>query len=74
MSEEEKAEFRARAQEVLVKIRQQATKDYVVHPAMAAPFGGAKSTLTANVVANLVRNIWTNTVIICGHFPEGQSP
>ncbi len=71
MSEEEKAEFRARAQEVLVKIRQQATKDYVVHPAMAAPFGGAKSTLTANVVANLVRNIWTNTVIICGHFPEG---
>ena len=71
MSEEEKAEFRARAQEVLVKIRQQATKDYVVHPAMAAPFGGAKSTLTANLVANLVRNIWTNTVIICGHFPEG---
>ena len=71
MSDEEKAEFRVKAAEVVAKIRQQATKDYLVHPVLAAPFGGAKSTLTANIVANLVRNIWTNTVIICGHFPEG---
>jgi linoleoyl-CoA desaturase len=71
MTEEEKAEFRAQAAEVVAKIRQQATKDYVVHPVLAAPFGGATSTLTANITANLVRNIWTNTVIICGHFPEG---
>ena len=74
MTEEEKAEFRERAAEVVAKIRQQATKDYVVHPALSLPFSGvagAKSTLTANIVANLARNIWTNTVIICGHFPEG---
>jgi NADPH-dependent stearoyl-CoA 9-desaturase len=71
MTEEEKAEFRQQASEVVAKIKQQATKDYLVHPALAAPFGGAKSTLTANVVANLVRNVWTNSVIICGHFPEG---
>ena len=73
MSEEEKATFRADAQEVVAKIKRQATKDYVVHPALAAATftGSARTTLTANVVANLVRNVWTNTVIICGHFPPG---
>lgn len=38
----------------------------------AATFtGSTRHTLTANIVANLVRNVWTNTVIICGHFPPG---
>ena len=26
---------------------------------------------TANFTANLVRNLWTHSVIMCGHFPEG---
>ncbi|MGL4178173.1 MAG: fatty acid desaturase family protein [Dermatophilaceae bacterium] len=71
MSEEEKARFRADAREVVAKIKRQATKDYVAHPALAAVTGSARTTLTANVVANLMRNLWTNTVIICGHFPPG---
>ena len=71
MSEEEKAKFRSDAKEVVAKIKRQATKDYVAHPALAAVTGSARTTLTANVVANLVRNVWTNTVIICGHFPPG---
>ena len=71
MSEEEKAKFRADAKEVVAKIKRQATKDYLVHPALSAATGSARTTLTANVVANLVRNVWTNTVIICGHFPPG---
>jgi linoleoyl-CoA desaturase len=71
MSAQDKEKFRADAREVLHKIRRQATKDYVVHPALSAVTGSARTTLTANVVANLVRNVWTNTVIICGHFPEG---
>ncbi|HET9021007.1 MAG TPA: fatty acid desaturase [Ornithinibacter sp.] len=71
MSEEEKAKFRSDAKEVVAKIRRQATKDYVVHPALSAVTGSTRTTLTANVVANLVRNLWTNTVIICGHFPPG---
>jgi len=71
MSEEEKAAFRADASEVVAKIKRQATKDYLVHPMLSAPTGSARTTLTANVVANLVRNLWTNTVIICGHFPPG---
>jgi linoleoyl-CoA desaturase len=71
MSEEEKAKFKDDAKEVVAKIKRQATKDYVVHPALSAVTGSARTTLTANVVANLVRNMWTNTVIICGHFPPG---
>ena len=71
MSPEAKAKFRADAQQVLAKIKRQATKDYLVHPLLSGP--NFKHTLTANITANLVRNIWTNSVIICGHFPEGVS-
>ena len=28
-------------------------------------------TLAANFTANLVRNLWSHSVIMCGHFPEG---
>jgi linoleoyl-CoA desaturase len=28
-------------------------------------------TFVANATANLVRNLWTHSVIMCGHFPEG---
>jgi len=62
-------EFKARARQTLKKIRQQVTKDYVVHPLLSGP--SALSTLTANATANLIRNLWTNSVIMCGHFPEG---
>ncbi|MFI0433866.1 MAG: fatty acid desaturase family protein [Candidatus Nanopelagicales bacterium] len=62
-------DFRARVKQVLGKIRGQATKDYVVHPALSGP--SFLSTLTANATANLVRNLWTHSVIMCGHFPEG---
>lgn len=62
-------EFRARAAQVLRKIRGQVTKDYVLHPLLSGP--SAVTTLTANATANLVRNLWTHSVIICGHFPEG---
>src|SRR3712207_5725007 len=61
--------FRARAKEVLVKIRKQVTKDYVVHPALSGP--SFVPTLAANFTANMVRNLWTNSVILCGHFPSG---
>ena len=53
----------------LKKIRSQMTKDYVVHPLLSGP--SALPTLTANATANLVRNLWTHSVIMCGHFPEG---
>jgi NADPH-dependent stearoyl-CoA 9-desaturase len=62
-------EFQAKAKSVLRKIRRQVTKDYVVHPLVSGP--SALTTLTANATANLVRNLWTHSVIMCGHFPEG---
>jgi NADPH-dependent stearoyl-CoA 9-desaturase len=64
-------EFRRRAKQVLGKIRRQVTKDYVVHPALSIPTGSFLPTLVANVTANIVRNLWSNSIILCGHFPEG---
>ncbi len=54
---------------VFGKIKKQATRDYLVHPLLSGP--SALTTLGANVTANLVRNLWTHSVIMCGHFPEG---
>ena len=51
------------------KIRRQVVKDYVVFPALTGP--AFVSTLTANFTANVVRNLWSNAVIFCGHFPDG---
>ena len=29
-----------------------------------------KATVWANVVANIVRNVWSHSIIFCGHFPD----
>jgi linoleoyl-CoA desaturase len=63
------AEFQRQAKAVLAKIRAQMTKDYVVHPLLSGL--SAPTTLAANAVANLARNLWSHSVIMCGHFPEG---
>ncbi len=65
----DKGEFRRQGRKVLAKIRRQATRDYVVHPLLSGP--SALTTLAANATANVVRNVWTHSVIMCGHFPEG---
>ncbi|MDV7999659.1 acyl-CoA desaturase [Rhodococcus sp. IEGM 1408] len=51
------------------KAGRQLAKDYVFYPALSRK--GWKSTVTANLVANGIRNVWTNAVIFCGHFPDG---
>lgn len=53
----------------LRKVRRQTLKDYVLFPILSGP--AFLSTLAANAVANVIRNIWANSVIICGHFPAG---
>ncbi|MCR1784809.1 acyl-CoA desaturase [Nocardioides carbamazepini] len=63
--------FKKAAKATLRKIRKQATKDYVVNPVLAAPTGSFLPALAANFTANLVRNLWSHSVIMCGHFPEG---
>jgi len=65
----DRGEFRRQGRKVLGKIRRQATRDYVVHPLLSGP--SALTTLAANMTANVVRNVWTHSVIMCGHFPEG---
>jgi len=64
-----KKEFRAELVKVITKIRNQMGKDYVLHPLLSGP--NFLSTLAANAIANTLRNIWTHSVIFCGHFPEG---
>ena len=64
-------DFKRRVKAVLTKVRRQATKDYVVHPALSIPTGSFLPTLAANFTANVVRNLWSHSVIMCGHFPEG---
>ncbi len=64
-------DFQRRLKEVLHKIRKQVTKDYVAHPVLSIPTGSFLPTLAANFTANIVRNLWSNSVILCGHFPEG---
>ena len=64
-------EFRAAVKQVRKKIRNQASKDYLVHPALSIPTGSFLPTLVANFTANVVRNLWSHSIIMCGHFPEG---
>ena len=62
-------DFVNRGKKVLGKIRRHVTRDYILHPLLSGP--SALTTITANLTANLVRNLWTHSVIMCGHFPEG---
>jgi fatty acid desaturase len=62
-------ELRDRIKGTLRKVRKQVAKDFVVHPLLSGP--SFLHTLTANATACLVRNIWSHSVIMCGHFPEG---
>jgi linoleoyl-CoA desaturase len=65
MSDEKKAEVRV----TLAKARRQLTKDFVLWPLLSGP--SFRHTLTANLTACALRNVWSHSVIMCGHFPEG---
>ena len=51
------------------KAGRQVLKDYIVFPALTGPL--FVTTLLGNASANLVRNLWTYSIIFCGHFPTG---
>ena len=40
-----------------------------MHPALSGPSCAARWPPTPT--ANLIRNVWSHSVIMCGHFPEG---
>lgn len=63
-----KEEFNARWQPVKQKIIKQLFKDYVFFPAIAGP--AALPVFLGNLAANGIRNLWTFSIIFCGHFTE----
>ena len=65
------ARTRKEVRATLARVARNARRDYVVHPLLSLATGSHRTTLTANLVANLVRNVWSHSVIMCGHFPEG---
>jgi len=50
------------------KVTKQLFKDYVFFPLIAGP--AALPVLVGNFVANGIRNIWTFSIIFCGHFTK----
>ena len=62
-------ELRSRVRQTATRIGKQVTKEYVLHPLLSG--AGWRRTITGNLTANLIRNVWSHSVIMCGHFPEG---
>jgi fatty acid desaturase len=50
------------------KASRQLFKDYVFFPLLAGP--AMVPVFLGNAAANLIRNLWTSTIIFCGHFPD----
>ncbi|MCL2541011.1 MAG: acyl-CoA desaturase [Nocardioidaceae bacterium] len=67
--EKDPKEMKRQLKQIWRKGRNQVLKDYVVYPAMSGR--NWKRTLVANATANLIRNVWSYTIIFCGHFPDG---
>ncbi|WP_407704868.1 fatty acid desaturase family protein [Thalassotalea loyana] len=44
----------------------QIAKDYIIFPVLAGPL--FLWVLVGNICANIIRNLWTSTIIFCGHF------
>jgi fatty acid desaturase len=63
------AEKRGMLAEVWRKVRGQTLKDYVLFPLLSGP--SLPFVLAGDASANLVRNLWSFTIIFCGHFPDG---
>ena len=76
------AEIRPLMQHIGRKVKRQAIKDFLAWPALAAllalpllsmggPLWAFLGVAAANLAANVMRNIWTFSIIFCGHFPDG---
>ena len=61
-----KGELAQRAAPFLRKARGQLAKDYLLFPLLG--FWNWPRILLGNALANLIRNLWTNAIIFCGHF------
>lgn len=57
------------ARSIARKTGKQSLKDYVLFPILSGPM--APLVFLGNACANLTRNLWSYTIIFCGHFPDG---
>ncbi len=55
--------------EIGKKVAGQVIKDYVAFPALSGP-KHFKRAVAANFTANIIRNVWSYSIIFCGHFPD----
>ena len=62
-------EKRGMMKDIWGKVRGQTLKDYVLFPLLSGP--SFPLVLAGNATANLARNLWSFTIIFCGHFPDG---
>ncbi len=62
-------ELRSSIKETAGRAGRQALKEYVLFPALSG--SSWRRTIAANLTASVVRNVWSHSVIMCGHFPEG---
>jgi linoleoyl-CoA desaturase len=46
----------------------QVIKDYVAFPALSGKYW--RRALAANFASNIIRNVWSYSIIFCGHFPD----
>lgn len=63
-----RAQFREEFAPVKRKMGRQLLKDYVFFPLLAGPF--FLPVLLGNLAANGLRNLWTFSIIFCGHFTK----
>jgi NADPH-dependent stearoyl-CoA 9-desaturase len=63
------AEKRGMLGDIWRKVRGQTLKDYVLFPLLSGP--SLPFVFAGDATANLVRNLWSFTIIFCGHFPDG---
>ncbi len=63
------AEKRGVLADIWRKVRGQTLKDYVLFPLLSGP--SLPFVLAGDATANLARNLWSFTIIFCGHFPDG---
>ncbi|TYQ11523.1 UNVERIFIED_ORG: linoleoyl-CoA desaturase [Gordonia westfalica J30] len=76
---EEQEQHKRDVADVLSKIGKQVAKDYLAYPALVSATTGHKvgyvnayrRAATATALGNVIRNVWSNAVIFCGHFPDG---
>ncbi|MDT4985584.1 MAG: NADPH-dependent stearoyl-CoA 9-desaturase [Pseudonocardiales bacterium] len=66
--EKPKTQVRDELKAIGVKARRQILKDYVAYPALSGRHW--RTTLWADITANIVRNLWSHAIIFCGHFPD----